>query len=313
MVIAPTNNSRAPSAKNDGHPIPVAKAKRAFVDQLHQASMSNAEFFRLSELIHTSCGIKLPFVKKTMLEGRLRKRLQALGIDSFTRYSDYLFSARGAETEYVHMIDAVTTNKTDFFREPDHFEWLLHKALPELVGLHGLGVGKRLPVWSAGCATGEEPYTLAMILSEFAAVCPGFHFSILGTDVSTAALKKARCGIYEHDRVVPVAMTLRRKYLLKSKEKTRGLVRIAPELRAVVHFERLNLMEERWDLKEPMGIIFCRNVIIYFDRPTQEHLLNRLAHHLVPGGYLFMGHSESLHGMDLPLVQEKTTVYRKLP
>lgn len=288
------------------------KAKRTFADHLHQASMSNAEFFRISEFIQASCGIKLPFVKKTMLEGRLRKRLHALGIESFSRYLEYLFSSGGAETEHVHMIDAVTTNKTDFFREPDHFECLLQKALPELVGLYGFGVKKRLNVWSAGCATGEEAYTLAMVLSEFAAVCPGFHFAVLATDISTVALERGRGGIYEHDRVEPVPMALRRKYLLKSKQQDRGLVRIAPELRALVHFERLNFMEEDWNIKEAMGIVFCRNVIIYFDRPTQERLLNRLAHHLAPGGYLFMGHSESLHGMDLPLVQEKTTVYRKL-
>ncbi len=313
VVMASLDNPTAPSAKHYDHPAARKNAKRAFADQLHQASMTNAEFFRLSELIHASCGIKLPFVKKTMLEGRLRKRLHALGIDSFTRYCDYLFSAKGAESEYVHMIDAVTTNKTDFFREPDHFEWLLHKVLPELVDQHGFGVRKRLQVWSAGCATGEEPYTLAMVLSEFATVCPGFTYSILGTDISTVALGKARSGIYGHDRVTPVPMTFRKKYLLKSKEQQQGLVRIAPELRALVAFERLNLMEENWDLKDPMGIVFCRNVIIYFDRPTQEKLLSRLAHHLAPGGYLFMGHSESLHGMHLPLVQEKTTIYRKLP
>lgn len=310
--MASLNNPTSPSARDNGRSVSREHATLTFADQLHQASMSNAEFFRLSELIHASCGIKLPFVKKTMLEGRLRKRLQALGIDSFARYSDYLFSARGAETEHVHMIDAVTTNKTDFFREPDHFECLLHKVLPELVELQGLGVRKTLHAWSAGCATGEEPYTLSMALSEFAAVCPGFHFSILATDISTVALGKARCGIYEHERVEPVPLTLRRKYLLRSKEREKGLVRIAPELRASVHFERLNLMEEDWDIKDPMGIVFCRNVIIYFDRPTQEKLLNRLARHLAPGGYLFMGHSESLHGMNLPLVQERTTVYRKL-
>ena len=149
-------------------------------------------FRRLSEFIHASCGIKLPPAKKTMLEGRLRKRLRALGMTSFDRYCEYLFSSQGLRSEYIHMIDAVTTNKTDFFREPDHFDYLSQSVLPELVGLHGLGVRKTLNVWSAGCSTGEEPYTLAMVLSEFAEECPGFHFSILATDISTTRTGERR-------------------------------------------------------------------------------------------------------------------------
>lgn len=274
--------------------------------------MSNADFFRMSELIRALCGIRLPFAKKSMLEGRLRKRLRALGFESFSRYSDYLFSSQGVGAEQVHMIDAITTNKTDFFREPDHFEYLSQRVLPELVDRYGLGVRKKLRVWSAGCSSGEEPYTLAMVLSEFAERCPGFDFSVLATDISTVVLRKAKCGIYDHEKVEPVPLTLKRKYLLKSKDKRRELVRIAPELRASVCFQRLNLMEEECGITEPMGIVFCRNVIIYFDRPTQEKLVHRLSQHLITGGYLFMGHSESLHGMDLPLGQAKTTIYRKL-
>jgi chemotaxis protein methyltransferase CheR len=273
--------------------------------------MSDKDFMRLSESIRSSCGIKLPPAKKTMLEGRLRKRLRALCIESFESYCEFLFSPEGARSEYIHMIDAVTTNKTDFFREPDHFDYLFERALPELVPLHGVGARKKLNVWSAACSTGEEPYTLAMVLSEFAQSCPGFNFSILATDISTAALEKARSGIYEHDRVIPVPVMLRKKYLLKSKEKDRGLVRIAPELRNSVRFERLNFLEEEYGIDEPMAIVFCRNVLIYFDRPTQEKLVSRLSRHLMPGGYLFVGHSESLHGMDLPLVQTATTIYRK--
>lgn len=274
--------------------------------------MSDRDFCRLSEFIHNQCGIKMPPAKKTMLEGRLRKRLKALGIDSFDRYCEYLFNSRGAETEFVHMINVVTTNKTDFFREPDHFDYLMRRVLPELISLRGLGGSRRLNVWSAGCSTGEEPYTLAMVLSEFAETHPGFRFSILATDISTAVLEKAAVGIYEHERVHPVPMTLRKKYLLKSKSKEREMVRIAPELRPLVHFERLNFMDTEYDIKEPIGVVFCRNVIIYFDRPTQEKILNRLSQHLITGGYLFVGHSETLHGMDLPLLQTATTVHRKL-
>ncbi len=277
----------------------------------YTAQMSDKDFARLSEFIRSSCGIKLPPAKKTMLEGRLRKRLRALSLKSFGRYCDYLFSPGGSQSEHIHMIDAVTTNKTDFFRESDHFDYLSGVVLPELVRLYGIGSRKRLNVWSAASSTGEEPYTLAMVLSEFAQVFPGFNYSILGTDISTKVLEKARLGIYEHEKVDPIPMALRRKYLLRSKEQNSGLVRIVPELRASVRFERLNLMEENYGIAEPMGIVFCRNVLIYFDRPTQEKLINRLSRHLISGGYLFVGHSESLHGMDLPLVQTATTIYRK--
>ncbi len=278
----------------------------------YTAQMSDKDFARLSEFIRSICGIKLPPAKKTMLEGRLRKRLRALNLQSFARYCDYLFSPSGSQSEHIHMIDAVTTNKTDFFREPDHFDYLSSVVLPGLVSLYGIGSRKRLNVWSAASSTGEEPYTLAMVLSEFAEVCPGFDFSILGTDISTRVLEKARLGIYEHEKVGPIPMALRRKYLLKSKVQNGGFVRIVPELRASVTFERLNLMEDDYGMDDSMGVVFCRNVLIYFDRPTQEKLINRLALHLIPGGYLFVGHSESLHGMDLPLVQAATTIYRRL-
>jgi chemotaxis protein methyltransferase CheR len=276
------------------------------------ASLSDANFIRLSRLIHDYCGIKLPPAKKTMLEGRLRKRLRALGMDSFTDYCDLLFDPKRAGDEFIHMFDAVTTNKTDFFREPDHFEYLTRYVLPEIVSSKGLGVRTPLNVWSAGCSTGDEVYTLAMVLSEFSENFPRFNFSILGTDISTRVLAKAMAGIYLHEKVEPVPLPLRKKYLLRSKSQNGELVRIAPELRALVRFGRLNLMEKDYGLREKMAVIFCRNVIIYFDRPTQEKLVGRLSGQLTSGGYLFMGHSESLHGMDLPLVQAATSIYRKI-
>jgi chemotaxis protein methyltransferase CheR len=280
--------------------------------KISAATLSNADFVRLSKLIQDFCGIKLPPAKKTMLEGRLRKRLEALDMKSFGRYCDYIFDPKNAGEEYVYMLNAVTTNKTDFFRESNHFDYLVDRVLPELVSSRGLGNGKPLNVWSAGCSTGEEPYTLAMVLSDFAKTIPGFHFSVLGTDLSTKVLAKAISGIYEHDRVDPIPMPFRKKYLLRSKNKEAALVRIAPELRGLVRFARLNLMEHDYGIGEQMGVIFCRNVVIYFDHPTQERLLNRLSQQLISGGYLFMGHSESIHAMDLPLVQTATTIYRKI-
>lgn len=279
--------------------------------RLYTVTLSDKEFRRLSEFIHTECGIKMPPGKRTMLEGRLRKRLRDLGIGSFTEYYEYLLSPQGLAGEYVHMINVVTTNKTDFFREPAHFDYLVQKVLPQLVDC-GLGVGRRLNVWSAGCSTGEEPYTLAIVLSEFAQNYRSFDFSILATDISTKVLEKARTGIYDHDRVKPVSLFLRKRYLLRNKDRAKKLVRVAPELRSKVRFQRVNFMDRKFGISDKMAVIFCRNVLIYFDRPTQEQVLARVCRHLIPGGYLFTGHSETLQGLNLPLTNVATTVYRKL-
>jgi chemotaxis protein methyltransferase CheR len=275
------------------------------------ANLSNEDFSRLSQFIYKECGIKMPITKRTMLEARLQKRLRSLGMRSFRDYCDYLFSPKGIEQELIQMIDLVTTNKTDFFREPDHFDYLLQRVLPEWVQKNGVGPGRKLMVWSAGCSTGEEPYTLAMVLSEFAESCPGFKFQILATDISTRVLEKARMAIYDEERVVPVPMPMKRKYLLRSRDKASELVRIAPELREKVQFRRLNFMDSDFGMREPVDIIFCRNVIIYFDRPTQERLLNHFYGHMATGGYIFMGHSETLNGLDVPLATVHPTIYRK--
>ena len=276
-------------------------------------TMSGKDFRRLSEFIESELGIRTPPAKKTMLESRLQKRLRRLGLGSFTEYCDYLFSEEGLKTELVHMVDMVTTNKTDFFREPGHFDFLVQKALPELIKAQGAGVMKRLVIWSAGCSTGEEPYTMAIVLSEFAERYPGlgFQFLILATDISSRVLEIAKRGIYEEERVAPVPALLKKKYLLRGRDRNSGLVRIAPELRSLVRFRRLNFMEGDFGMRAPVDIIFCRNVFIYFDKTTQEQILKRFCRHLVPGGYIFIGQSETLNGMDLPLSRVNPSVYRR--
>ena len=275
------------------------------------AVISDKDYERLSRLIYCECGIKMPPTKKVMLEARLRKRLRVLGLPTFGRYCDYLFSKEGLEDELISMIDVVTTNKTDFFREPKHFDFLAAVALPQLISLYGAGVKRGLNIWSAGCSTGEEPYTIAMVLSEFRHVHPPLEFMILGTDISTKVLERAAKAVYKMERAETVPAPMKKKYLLRSKDRDKNLVKIAPEVRHHVSFRRLNFMAEDFQMREPMDIIFCRNVIIYFDRPTQEKLLNRLCDHLVPGGYIFMGHSETLSGLRVPLVSAGPTVYRK--
>jgi chemotaxis protein methyltransferase CheR len=266
----------------------------------------------LSRFIYDECGIKMPASKKTMLEARLHKRLRALGMPSFADYCAFLFGVAGGD-ELVRMIDLATTNKTDFFREADHFTYLSQRALPEWLKRYGKGGARRLTVWSAGCSSGEEPYTLAMVLHEFAAGSVDFDYRILATDICTQVLEKAHLAVYHEERADHIPAYLKRKYLLRSRDKSSGLVRVVPELREKVRFRRLNLMAGDFGMREQIDIIFCRNVIIYFDRPTQEKLLNRLCDHLPPGGYLFMGHSETLSGLDVPLTQVFPTVYRKMP
>jgi chemotaxis protein methyltransferase CheR len=271
--------------------------------------MSDREFILLRECIHTQCGIKMPPVKKIMLEARLQKRLRSLGITSFREYFEYLFESSAGKEELVHMIDSVTTNKTDFFREPAHFSYLTENVLPEFMRTDG---ERAFIVWSAGCSSGEEPYTLAMVLSEFREKHTGFRCSILATDISTKVLEKARLGIYDQERMAPVPFALKQKCVMRDKDQSRGLVRIVPELRSLVRFQRMNLIDDHCVLAESVDVIFCRNVIIYFDRETQEKLLGCLCRSLKTGGYLFLGHSETMHGFDLPLVRIVSTVYRKM-
>jgi chemotaxis protein methyltransferase CheR len=275
--------------------------------------MSAAQFHRFSEFIMGHCGIKMPLSKKVMLEARLQKRLRTLGITTFKDYFDHLQrDSNGGEL--VHMLDAVTTNKTDFFREPSHFHYLIQTILPRFIHeqAHSLGIERPFRVWSAGCSTGEEPFTLAMVLKDFADQHPLFRFSILATDLSTRVLERAKTAIYDEERVSAVPVQMKQKYLLRSKDRNKGVVRIVPDLRAAIQFQRLNLMDEAFSFSEPLDAIFCRNVIIYFDRETQARLLARLCRVLRTGGYLFLGHSESIHGFDLPLKRLVTTVHRKL-
>ncbi len=270
--------------------------------------MTDAEFSRFADFIQSQCGIKMPPAKKTMLQGRLQKRLRSLQLASFSAYADFVFGAQGKD-ELCHMIDAVTTNKTDFFRESKHFDYINSVVLPEIIkNTNGAGQ-QQIKAWSAACSTGEEPYTLAMVLSRFAESNPSLRFSILATDISTKVLACAQLGIYQEDKIEPIPMALRHKYLLRSKNK--DVVRIVPELRSCVKFMRLNFMNSDFGLREMMDIIFCRNVLIYFDRTTQESILQRICRYLIPGGYLFMGHSETLSGMDLPVTQVSASIYRR--
>lgn len=273
--------------------------------------MTDDDFKQLSRFVRENWGIKLEANKKLMLEGRLRKRLSQLNMRSYKEYCTYLFSPEGQEQEPAQMIDLVSTNKTDFFREADHFVYLTEKALPRLQSAGAVGPNKPFKIWSAGCSSGEEPYTMAMVLSDYAAQQRGFRFSILASDISTRVLQTAMMAIYPESRIESVPLEMRKRYMMRSKSPDNPQIRFVPEIRKLIRFERINFMELDSHPIERFHVIFCRNVIIYFDRTTQEQLLNRFAQRLEPGGYLFLGHSEALTGMQVPLKGVAPMVYQK--
>ena len=275
-----------------------------------KGAMSPEIFNKLSAFIHSECGIRMPPSKQVMLEARLTKRLKNLGLNDYSAYYTLLSGPDGA-MELPQLLDAVTTNKTDFFREPRHFEYLVNDCLPSLCRTIDFSASRPFMLWSAACSSGEEPYTLAMVLDDFARRNPGFEYLILATDISNRVLEMARKAIYDEERVLPVASEFRHRYLLRSKS-AGGVVRICPELRARVRFRRINFMAGDFGLREKMDVVFCRNALIYFDQSTQEQVINRLCRHLMPGGYLFTGHSESINGMRVPLRTVANTVSRRI-
>lgn len=276
--------------------------------QVHEDRLSSKNFDRLARYIYDYSGIKMPPSKRTMLEGRLRRRLRATGFDDLDEYCDFLFKHDGLENEAIHLMDVVTTNKTDFFREPKHFEHLRDKAVPTLIS-EGYS---NLRVWSSACSIGAEPYTIAMVLENMLAANRGADYRILATDLSTEVLRVARRGVYTESMIEPVEPAFKRSYVMQARDPERDEVRIHPALRSKIGFARLNLMDDRYQIGDKVQIIFCRNVLIYFDKPTQQKVLTRLCDNLVSGGFLYVGHSETITGLDLPVKQVANTVFRRI-
>ncbi|MGE5503387.1 MAG: CheR family methyltransferase [Actinomycetota bacterium] len=272
-----------------------------------EGGLSPRDFRRLAEFIHAYAGLKMPSSKKSMVEGRLRRRVRDLGFADFGAYCDWLFEAGGLGDETVHLIDLVTTNKTEFFREREHFNVLVRTALPARLG----PAGGTFKVWSAACSTGAEPYTLAMVLDDFVRSHPRTEYAVLATDLCTEVLEVAKTAIYSADALGPVPADMRRRYFLQPKDPSRHQVRVVPELRRRVRFGRLNLMDEAYAVEGGFDAVFCRNVLIYFEKDAQEAVLQRLCDHLAPGGYLFIGHSESIGGFSLPVRPVAPTVFMK--
>lgn len=276
----------------------------------HEDRLKSDDFTRLGNLIQQHSGIRMPAGKLTMMEGRLRRRVRALNLPSIQDYCRYLFDHGQLEQELPSLIDVITTNKTDFFREPSHFTHLMGDGLAHLGKLpHRPGRDRPLKVWSAACSVGAEPYTLAMILQDHARATRDFRFQIYATDICTDVLDKARDAVYPEEMIAPVPPDLARRYFRRSRDRVRPTVRLVPEIRQSVRFGHLNLMDDGYAMDTDMDVIFCRNILIYFDKENQGSVIRKLCGHLRSGGYLFVGHSETLAGLGLPLRQIATSTF----
>jgi chemotaxis protein methyltransferase CheR len=274
--------------------------------------LSAIDFGRIARLVESEAGIKMPPGKRLMVEGRLRKRMRVLGIPTFADYCSMLFKQGGLDHELTYLINAVTTNKTDFFREPEHFDFLASHMVPNLIKQRS----ERNPLlkfWSAAASTGAEAYTLAMVLHDLVTARRDFRFAILGTDISTQVLEQGQRAVYSAELIAPVPPRMQERYVLHARKPgLRREVRMAPEIRRHVQFQHLNLMDTTYPFDRDVDVIFLRNVLIYFEKADQETVVGRLIDHLRPGGYLVLGHSESMIGTSLSVRQVAPAVFMKL-
>lgn len=264
------------------------------------------QFRRLCDMVYEHCGINLHDGKQELVRARVARQLRAKGVSSASRYLDQVMADPAGE-EFGSLIDALSTNLTSFFRESSHFKYLADNLLPKAMDRQRRQRTARLRGWSAACSTGEEPYTLAMTLAETLAGKGQWDAKLLATDISRNVLKTAVLGRYDAGRVASIPEALRNKYFARRDD---GKMQVAPELRSMVTFNYLNLMDP-WPFTGPFDFIFCRNVMIYFDKKTQERLVNRFYGCLESGGVLFTGHSESLTGISHKFQYVQPTIYLK--
>lgn len=262
------------------------------------------EFIR--DMVGERTGIVLSDHKVDMVYGRLARRLRQLNLKSFRDYLTRL--EQDDDQELVEFTNALTTNLTAFFREPHHFDFLVKTGIPELVKHRP---NKRLRIWSAGCSTGEEPYTIALSLHEALPLIRSWDVKILATDLDSNVVSRAKAGIYDQERVNGISTQRLNRWFRKGRDNNAGKVRVAPELQNLITFKQLNLMHQ-WPMKGPFDIIFCRNVVIYFSKDTQRELFNRYANILANDGYLIVGHSESLHKVTDRFELLGKTIYKKV-
>lgn len=271
--------------------------------------LSNKDYHRISNLIYDVIGINLGDSKTELLRTRLGKRLRALGIDNFDEY--YTYVTKTNQEELTHLFDAISTNTTSFFREIEHFNFLTSTVLPALIEEKKQNNDREIRIWSAAASSGEEAYSIAMTVSEFLKFPQGWNVKILATDISTKVLKKVEDAVYTEDRANTVPKVMLRKYFKKGTGENAGMVMLKDEIKKIVFPRRINLQASQFPFKKEFDFIFCRNVMIYFDKVTQTSVVDKMYRHLKKGGYLFLGHAESLTGMQTQLKYVRPTVYIK--
>ncbi len=270
--------------------------------------VTDKEFAQFQKLIYQEAGIYLSPVKKELFQGRLNRRLRELGLKTFGEY--YRLLNEGDEEERIRLLDSISTNETHFFREPKHFEFLEQRVFPEWKTQAELALRTRwIRVWSAASSTGEEPYSLAMILLEHFPPSAGWGIEILASDLSTRVLERAQTGIWPIEKAEEIPKKYLKTYMLKGVRKLEGKMKAGAEIRSVVRFERINLNEKIYAATGEFDLIFCRNVLIYFNSESKTRVINRLFDYLAPTGYLFLGHSETLNGLTLRARSVHPTVY----
>jgi len=275
------------------------------VDTTREFEFRDQDFKRVQKIVYDFAGIDLNDSKKNLVYNRLSKRIRFLGMQSFSEYLDYV-EAKGEE-EFVHLINAITTNLTFFFRENHHFEHLANTVIPDLIQKNA--ASKKIRIWSAGCSTGEEPYSIAIVLKE--KVPPGWDAKVVATDLDTNVVNTGKAGVYQIDRLKGVSEERKKRWFLKGTGKQDGFAKVKNELQEIIEFGQLNLMDS-WPMQNGIDVIFCRNVVIYFDKPTQTKLFNRYADLLPEEGHLFIGHSESLYKVCNRFELLGQTIYKKI-
>lgn len=275
--------------------------------------LNESDRVTLSNFIEKRFGIQMPPSKKILLQTRLQKRALQLGFQTIHQYVQFLFSQQGQAVEQDQFATIISTHKTEFFRESDHFTALRNNILPKLHESLFYGKNEILSAWSAASSTGEEIYSMAITMYDYFKLHgnPSPLFKVTGTDISDTIVQFARKGIYTANSISSIPIEYH-QYIMRCKDHKRKVIRVAPEIRRYTEFHQQNLMDNQYRIKKGIHIIFCRNVLIYFNRQIQENILRKLADLLYPGGFLFIGHSETLTGLDLPLEQVQMTIYKKV-
>jgi len=295
--------SLATVTTNQEYTCPPASADRAV------RPVTDKEFGLFQKLIYEKAGIYLAAPKRALVDARLAKRIRELGLDSFAAYYHHVVDDRDG-AELIQLLDRVSTNETHFFREPRQFEFLGTRIVADWTAEAAAGMrSRRIFVWSAGCSTGEEPYSLAMTLREHFPPSAGWEIEILATDLSTRVLDCARAAIWPIAKAEEIPPKYLERFMLRGKSAQAGKMKMTPEIRSMVRFERLNLNDDAYPVSGSFDLIMCRNVLIYFDGPSRLRVIHRLLNYLAPSGYLFVGHAESLNGLTNQVRPVMPTVY----